>query len=100
MSIWIFSWKVNRIATNIFLYKIYEARDAFLISDISYIDLAKAFDKVSHSKCLNKLYYYGVSDNLYKLLKSYLLDRKEYVKLIIVSLNSRQLYMVFLKGPL
>ena len=50
----------------------YEARDAFLISDIAYIDLAKAFDKVSHSKLLHKLY---------KWLKSYLLDRKQRVKI-------------------
>ena len=48
----------------------YEARYAFLISDIAYIDLAKAFDKVSHSKLLHKLSYYGVSGNLYKWLKS------------------------------
>ena len=59
----------------------YEARDAFLISDIAYIDLAKAFDKVSHSKLLHKLSYYGVSGNLYKWLKYYLLDRKQRVKI-------------------
>ena len=44
----------------------YETRDAFLISDIAYIDLAKAFDNVSYSKLLHKLTYYGVSGNLYK----------------------------------
>ena len=62
----------------------YEARDAFLISDIAYIDLAKAFDKVSHSKLLHTFLhksYYGVSGNLYKWLKSYLLDRKQRVKI-------------------
>ena len=36
-----------------FYNKIYEAIDTFLISDITYIDLAKAFDKVSHSKLLH-----------------------------------------------
>ena len=46
MSIRIFSWKVNRIATIVINYnKIYEARDAFLISDIAYIDLAKDLTK-------------------------------------------------------
>ena len=44
----------------------YEARDAFLISDIAYIDLAKSFEKVSYSKLFHKLSYYGVSGNIYK----------------------------------
>ena len=44
----------------------YEARDALLISNIAYIDLTKAFDKVSHYKLLHTLSYYGVSGNLYK----------------------------------
>ena len=66
---------------NSFYIKIYETRDAFLISDIAYIDLANAFDKVSHSKLLHKLSYYGVSGNLYKWLKSYLIDRKQRVKI-------------------
>ena len=74
----------------------HEARDVFLISDIAYIDLAKAFDKVSYSKLLHKLSYYGVSVNLYNTLKYYLLDRKQRVKVMIVSLTSHQLYMVFL----
>ena len=66
----------------IYFYKhIYEARYVFLISDIAYIDLSKAFDKVSHSKLLHKLSYYGISGNLYKWLKSYLLDRKQRVKI-------------------
>ena len=64
-----------------FYNKIYEAIYTFLISDIAYINLAKAFDKVSHSKLLHKLSYYGVSGNLYKWLKSYLLDRKQRVKI-------------------
>ena len=59
----------------------YEARDALQISDIAYTDLAKDVDKVSHSKLLHKLSYYGVSGNLYKWLKSYLLDRKQRVKI-------------------
>ena len=59
----------------------YEVRDAFLISDIAYIDLAKAFDKVSHPKLLITLSYFCVNGNLYKWLKSYLLDRKQCVKI-------------------
>ena len=34
----------------------YEARDALIISDIAYIDVVKAFDKVSHSKLLHKYF--------------------------------------------
>ena len=78
----------------------YEARDAFQISDIAYTALAKDVDKVSHSKLLHKLSYYGVSGNLYKWLKSYLLIENNVLKLMIVSLTSRQLYLVFLKDPL
>ena len=78
-----------------------EARDAFLISDIAYIDLTKAFDKVSHSKLLHTLSYYGVSGNLYKWLTSYLLDRKQHVKINdSFSITYRQLYLLFLKGPI
>ena len=46
-----------------------------------HLDLAKAFDSLNHDILLDKLSYYGVNDNAKTLLKSYLSDRKQYVKI-------------------
>ena len=46
-----------------------------------YIDLAKAFDSLNHDILLDKLSYYGVNGTPKTLLKSYLSDRKQYVKI-------------------
>ena len=45
------------------------------------IDLTKAFDTVNHNILLKKLYNYGLRGNVYKLFKSYLTNRKQYVKI-------------------
>jgi hypothetical protein len=47
--------------------------------DVVYLDLAKAFDTVSHPKLLSKLRSIGIEDPLYSLLASYLDCRKQYV---------------------
>ena len=44
-----------------------------------YIDLSKAFDTLSFDILLYKLSHYGIKDNAFKLLKSYLTDRKQFV---------------------
>ena len=44
-----------------------------------YVDISKAFDKIYFDILLDKLSYYGISGTALKLLKSYLLDRKQYV---------------------
>ena len=46
-----------------------------------YIDLAKAFDSLNHDILLDKLSYYSVNGTAKTLLKSYLSDRKQYVKI-------------------
>ena len=46
-----------------------------------YIDLAKAFDSLNHDILLDKLSYYGVNGTAKTLLKSFLSDRKQYVKI-------------------
>ena len=46
-----------------------------------YLDFAKAFDKVSHSKLLSKLQRIGIGGNLFRVIKSYLTNRKQYVQL-------------------
>ena len=44
-----------------------------------YNDLSKAFDTLSFDILLYKLSHYGIKDNAFKLLKSYLTDRKQFV---------------------
>ena len=46
-----------------------------------FIDLEKAFDTVNHKIILSKLEHYGIRDNALKWLISYLMNRKQFVKL-------------------
>ncbi len=45
-----------------------------------YVDLSKAFDTVVHSKLLLKLSKYGISDNLWRWLTSFLCSRTQRVR--------------------
>jgi len=42
---------------------------------VAYIDLAKAFDTVSHEKLLYRLQCYGIGGNLLRWLRNFLTDR-------------------------
>ena len=47
--------------------------------DIVYLDLAKAFDKVSHQRLLRKVPSNGIKGSLLKWIESFLADRQQYV---------------------
>ena len=47
---------------------------------VCYIDFAKAFDSVSHSKLLYKLSRYGISGKLLLWIKSFLTNRTQTVR--------------------
>ena len=55
-----------------FYHEIGQSLDKGLQSDIVYLDLAKAFDSVSHQRLLLKLSRYGVSGKLLRWFESYL----------------------------
>ena len=48
-------------------------------SDIIYTDFAKAFDKVPHQRLLYKLKWYGIDNNIYQWIKSFLTNRHQLV---------------------
>ena len=54
--------------------------DRGLQTDIVYLDYSKCFDSVVHSKLLFKISKYGFSGNAYNWIKSFLTDRKQFVK--------------------
>ena len=49
--------------------------------DVIYIDVSKAFDSVSHWKLLEKLHILGIPPDVYNWTISFLLDRKQRVKI-------------------
>ena len=46
-----------------------------------FIDLSKTFDTIDHRILLCKLYNYGIRGTPHDLIKSYLINRKQYVKI-------------------
>ena len=57
-------------------------------TDIILLDFAKAFDKVSHSKLIFKLDYYGLNPEVLNWIKSFLMNRSQQVVLENTKSNS------------
>ena len=49
--------------------------------DIIYLDLMKAFDKISHRRLLKKLWHYGIRGEVYNWIKDFLKQRRQRVTL-------------------
>ena len=47
--------------------------------DMIYLDIQKAFDSVPHMRLLKKIYHLGISGNIYKWIKNFLIDRQQRV---------------------
>lgn len=61
--------------------RIYQWMDGNKVGLCVFIDLAKAFDTVSHAKLLRKLHVYGFRGKAFELMKSYLANRIQFVKM-------------------
>ena len=57
-----------------------------MFADVTYIDIAKAFGKVSHTTLLHKIYNLGICGNVYSLFESYLTNKELRLLIYIVIL--------------
>lgn len=57
---------------------------------IAFLDIAKAFDPVDYRILLDKLHKYGIRGIAYDLIKDYLTERLQHVRIISVKSNSRE----------
>jgi hypothetical protein len=64
------------------------------------MNLSKAFDCLPHAILLDKLSAYGVSDHSVSLLKSYLLNRKQQIKVNSVLSNWADIHKGVLQGSI
>ena len=54
--------------------------NSHMFADVVYIDMAKEFYKVSHTKLVHKIYNLGIFGNVYSWFESYLKNRLQIVK--------------------
>ena len=68
-------------ALNYITHKVYQNLDKRKPMIATFLDLAKAFDTVNHDILLSKLERYGIRGKVLLLLKSYLSDRQQKVRI-------------------
>ena len=73
--------KNTTLAINEFLETIYQYLDQSKAIQTIFLDFSKAFDTVNHQILLNKLPFYNFNESAVNLIKSYLSNRKQYVKI-------------------
>ena len=71
-----------------FIQELHENLQNGCETDLILLDFAKAFDKVSHSRLLYKLDYYGISSEVLMWIKSFLSNRSQQVVIENVKSNS------------
>ena len=75
----------REVSTNIaigkFLNRVYSGLNDGKFGIGLFLDLQKAFDLMDHKILLDKLHHYGVRGCPHKLIKSFLSERKQYVKI-------------------
>ena len=81
-----FGFRKKRSATLqllLFLDRMYKYNDDNEVENLSvlYLDFSKAFDTVPHSRLFDKVQNFGIGGKLLKLVRSYLSDRKQVVKI-------------------
>jgi hypothetical protein len=54
-------------------------QNSYISTDVIYLDYAKAFDSVSHSKLIHKLRSYGINQDLLRWITNYLSNRTQAV---------------------
>ena len=64
----------------IMLTCITEATDKIIITDVIYLDFAKAFVSVPHKRLIYKLSKYGITGNLLHWISNFLSKRRQYVR--------------------
>ena len=62
------------------LENIHRLREKNVLAHCTLLDLSKAFDTLDHSILLDKSCRYGLRGKIEKLLKSYLKDRKQFIR--------------------
>ena len=73
--------KNTSLAISEFLEIIYKRLDTSSEAQAIFLDFSKAFDTINHDILLGKLEFYNFSNSAIALIKSYLCNRKQFVKI-------------------